>query len=67
MYDVNKKYTPTFFRGLKPTELQILFEEARKASFGPVGFKLVRKITKDISSMRLLLKGFDSHYNEVHR
>ena len=67
MYDPDVKYTSTFLRELTPKELRILFEGAKKASLEVQGFKLIKKVTGDISSMRLLLNGFDSVYNEVHR
>jgi len=66
-YDPIIKYTPAFFRGLAPRELQILFDEARAVSNAVSGSKLIKKVTKDISSMRLMLNGFDSIYNREHK
>lgn len=66
IYDPMTKYTPAFFRGLAPRELQILFDEARAASNVVSGFKLIKKVTKDISSMRLILNGFDGIHNREH-
>jgi len=67
MYDPLINYTPTYFKHLAPRELQILFEEAKRAAFDVNDSKLIRKINKDISSMRLLLTGFDSEYNGKHK
>jgi len=67
IYDPMTKYTPDFLRGLTPKELQILFDEARASSNVVSGFKLIKKVTKDISSMRLILNGFDGIYNEMHK
>jgi len=67
MYDPLICYTVTYFKHLAPRELQVLFEEAKKASLEIRGSKLIRKVNKDISGMRLLLTGFDSEYNGKHK
>ena len=62
-YDSSKKYAVDDFRELSPTELHTLFEEAHIVVLEVRGRKLIKKVTKDISSMRRLLNGFDSIYN----
>lgn len=66
-YDSKIIYSSADFRELTPEELQILFEEVRKASLDVRGFKQIKKVVKDISDIRRLLNGFDSTYNKEHR
>lgn len=66
MYDPEIKYTPTYLREFTPGKLYALFEEAKVVSHQVCGFELIKKVTKDVSNMRLLLNGFDSIYNKAH-
>ena len=67
MYDSAVRYTKDDFRKLTPAELIVMLKEAKRASLDVRGLKLIKKVTKDISDIRLLLNGFDSIHNEVHR
>ena len=66
IYDPWSIYTVAYLKTLPPLELQELFKEAGIVSYSLSNSKLIRKVTKDISSMRLLLNGFDSTYNGEH-
>lgn len=65
-YDPLMMYTTTYFKSLSPRELQILFEEAKKFVNQISDSKLIRKVNKDITAIRLLLTGFNSEYNKEH-
>lgn len=67
LYDDSKKYTADDFLILSPKELQILFESAHQVVLEVQGCKLIRKVSKDISTMRRLLNGYDSIYNGEHK
>ena len=67
IYNPLGNYTLTDLRWLTPEELRILFEDAKKVALEVEGCKLIGKVSKDISTMRRLLNGFDSVYNEAHR
>ena len=67
VYNPLGKYTVTDLRWLTPEELQILFEDARKAILEVRGSRCIKKVGGDISRMRRMLNGFDSIYNGAHR
>ena len=66
IYDPWSIYTVAYLKTLPPLELRELFKEAKLASHSIATSKLIRKVIKDISRMRLLLNGFDSTYNGEH-
>lgn len=59
-------YTITDLRRLTPEELEVLFKDAKKVLHEVHGRKMIQKVSKDISTMRRLLNGFDSIYNGAH-
>jgi len=66
IYDPDKSYTQDDFREFSPVDLRVLFGEAKKTALMVGDTKLVKKIGKDISNMRLLFNGFDGIYNRKH-
>lgn len=66
LYDPWTVYSAVYLKTLPPAELQELFRQAKVASHSISDSKLIRKVVKDISRMRLLLNGFDSTYNGEH-
>jgi len=66
MYDPHMSYSISYFRSLSSEELFKLFEAAKRASSTAADSKLIRKILKDISNMRGLLKGHDSIHNGIN-
>ena len=66
MYDSAVRYTKADFRKLTPEELIVLLKEAKRAALDVRGSKRIKKVTTDISDIRLLLNGFDSTYNGEH-
>ena len=67
VYNPLGNYTFTDLRCLTPEELQILFRDAKKVALEVRGCKMIQKVSRDVSTMRRLLNGYDSVYNEAHR
>lgn len=66
VYNPLGTYTFTDLKWLTPSELQLLFRDAKKVALEVRGRKMIQKVSKDISTMRRLLGGFDSTYNREH-
>jgi len=67
IYDPYTMYTGNEFKQLPPSELLELFKEAKAAAHQVQGSRLIKKVTRDITNIRLLLNGFDSAYNGEHK
>lgn len=67
VYNSLGNYTFTDLKCLTPVELQLLFRDAKKVVLEVRGRKMIQKVSRDISTMRRLLNGFDSVYNREHR
>ena len=66
MYDPHKSYVPSDFEKLSPVDLSAMFKSAKNIVHISSGSKRIRKIMKDISTMRGLLKGMNGLYNLDH-
>ena len=64
MYDPSVAYTSNDFRILSVDELFTMFKEAKMASATVSGIKAIKKVQRDVASMRVLLSGFDAVHNE---
>lgn len=64
MYDPSITYTSNDFRMLSVDELFTMFKEAKMASVTVSGIKAIKKVQRDVASMRVLLSGFDAVHNE---
>jgi len=64
LYDQSVTYSQDDFRALNHDDLFDMYKEAKLIVLMCVGAKLIKKVSKDIMTIRMILTGYDAIHNE---